>query len=248
MAKASSSRKPTIPAPPVSIKSGSISSNAASRVTRSAPTGAASRGPSSSGVAKLQKLANASRGKGSSTDEFYQKCIELLAKADETSRRQQTDMEQERLEASQNLQRLRDDASHMKSQINRLMAQEKKTLDEKSELGKQLLQMKQALDAASTTNQHQVACNELYPVIQQAQSSVLATASEVGRMLEIFQNKQNGLYLPDSTLYQDAWPSSAAPLSGSGSSSLPSHAVLPAHPSLGTSNTPSQFGHCGLVP
>lgn len=171
--------------------------------------------------------------------------MELLVEADEASKSKQADVEQERLEASQNLQRLRDDASHMMSQINQLKAQEKKTRDE---LGKQLLQTKQALDAASTTNQHQVAWNEVYPVLQQAQSSVLAAASEVDRMLDILQNKQNGLYLPDSTLYQDAWPSSAAPLSGSGSSSLPSHAVLPAHPSMGTSNTSSQFGHCGLVP
>lgn len=177
-------------------------------------------------------------------------CIGLLTEADEASEKQRTDMDQERQELLRKLEQLRNDMSHMTGQINQLRAQGKQALDEKSELEKRLLQMKQALDAASTTNQHQVAWNEVFPVLQQAQNSLLLTAGEVGRSLDALQNKQNGMHLPDSMLYEDVWTNSTAPPARLGSNSLPSlpsHPMPPANPSMNTSQAASQFDHCGLL-
>ncbi|KAJ5472068.1 hypothetical protein N7539_008637 [Penicillium diatomitis] len=109
-------------------------------------------------------------------------------------------------------------------------------LDEKGELEKQLLQTKQALDVASTTSQHQIAWSEVFPVLQHAQSSLLTTASQVGKMLDVLQNKRNGMYLPGSTIYQDAWANSTAPLP-----------VIHGHHPMDTSITPPQFADCGLT-
>lgn len=145
-------------------------------------------------------------------------------------------MEEERFESSQNLQQLQDDVSRMTSQVDRLKSQAEKALDEKDELEKQLHQTKQALDVASTTNQHQIAWSEVFPVLQHAQSSLLTTASEVGKMLDVLQNRRNGMYLPGSTIYQDAWASSAAPLP-----------VMHGQPPMDTSITPPQFAGCGLT-
>lgn len=170
----------------------------------------------------------------------------LLTEADEASEKQRADMDQERQELLHQLEQMRNDMSHMTGQISQLKTQGKQALHEKSELEKRLLQMKQALDAASTTNQHQVAWSEVFPVLQHAQSSILATAGQLGKMLDTLQNKQNGMYLPDSTLYQDAWPSSTDSLAGLGSNTLP-HAMLPTNPSTNTSQPPSQFDQCGLI-
>jgi hypothetical protein len=146
-------------------------------------------------------------------------------------------MEEERFESSQNLQQLQDDVSRMTSEVDRLKSQAKRALDEKGELEKQLLQTKQALDVASTTNQHQIAWSEVFPVLQHAQSSLLTTASEVGKMLDVLQNRRNGMYLPGSTIYQDAWASSTAPLP-----------VFHGHPPMDTSITPPpRFADCGLT-
>lgn len=145
-------------------------------------------------------------------------------------------MEEERFESSQNLQQLQDDVSRMTSQVDRLKSQAEKALDEKGELEKQLHQTKQALDVASTTNQHQIAWSEVFPVLQHAQSSLLTTASEVGKMLDVLQNRRNGMYLPGSTIYQDAWASSTAPLP-----------VMHGQPPMDNSITPPQFAGCGLT-
>lgn len=145
-------------------------------------------------------------------------------------------MEEERFESSQNLQQLQDDVSRMTSQVDQLKSQAEKALDEKRELEMQLHQTKKALDVASTTNQHQIAWSEVFPVLQHAQSSLLTTASEVGKMLDVLQNRRNGMYLPGSTIYQDAWASSTAPLP-----------VMHGQPPMDNSITPPQFAGCGLT-
>jgi hypothetical protein len=117
--------------------------------------------------------------------------LELLAEADQASERQEAIMDDERSKYSQNLEQLWESVIQMTSQIDQLKAQENKSLDGKSEVGKQLPQMKQALDAARITNQHHVAWNDIFAVLLRAQRSIITTAIELGTMLELLQDKRS---------------------------------------------------------
>lgn len=131
---------------------------------------------------------------------MYLKCLELLAEADQASEKQKAIVDEERSKFSQKLEQLRDGLIQMTSQIDQLKDRENRSLDGKSEVETQVLRMKQALDAARTTNQQHVAWDDVFPVLLHAQRSLITTASELGRILELLQDKRNGMYSSGSTL------------------------------------------------
>jgi hypothetical protein len=170
----------------------------------------------SPGVVKLKKMAvrqhpcdipkpktladsdhqESSKEKKPAAERMYQMCLELLAEADQALERQKAIRDEERSKYSQNLSQEQywESVVQMTLPIDQRKAQEKKSFDGKSVLEKQLPQMKQALDAARTTNQHQVACDDVFAVLQRAQRSLITKANEIGKMLELLQVKRNASF------------------------------------------------------
>ncbi|KAF3400077.1 hypothetical protein F1880_008419 [Penicillium rolfsii] len=144
-----------------------------------------------------------------------------MSRVQERLHRVLDELDQERTEGAQIIQRLQMEKAEETAKLRRALAENENLARETRKWQMEASQLQQQLECFNSAMQGQVAWNDVQPALYQAHGELVAAATHFWRNVEAIQNRQLATYLPGSGVVDAAWAGQVSIQDPTVSTSLP---------------------------